>query len=80
MSIGHHPTNRYFHRLDKNREPGCRLCGIAEETVTHLLTEFSVAIGDADESDRPPTVEEYLHGDVLMLRLDVGIVGRAIRV
>ena len=48
--------------------------------MAHLLTDCSAAIGDADESDNPRTVEEYLHGDALMLRLAVGIVGRAIRV
>ena len=53
---------------------------MAEETVAHLLTECSVAIGDTDGTDSPRTVEEYLHGDALMLRLAVGIVGRAIRV
>ena len=29
MRTGHCPTNSYLHRLDKNREPGCRLCGMA---------------------------------------------------
>lgn len=40
LRSGHHPALRYWrHKMNLEAETGCRVCGGAEETALHALTD-----------------------------------------
>ena len=80
MRTEHCPTRSYFNRLDKNRDPTCRHCSLAPETVAHLLTSCpALDVSEEARAAGEPFVEKMLYGNAQQMVHVANVLAGALR-